>query len=157
MPNLNFDKNEVFDYIQKDGLYTIENFLNSDEVASLKDELVNTFDQMETGEEFTFPNEKELSYPFGKICRVSGGYLGSFPNIVSSFNHSELHELTDRYFNKPHNKLFQVFFSHLPFRNFHVNLVTQLLFQATCIQRLVSSNLYVEKRIKNESLSSFLK
>ena len=112
MPNLNFNKEEVFDSIQKDGLCTIENFLDTDEVSSLKDELLNTFDQMQTGEEFTFPNEKELSYPFGKICRVSGGYLGHFPNIVSSFNHSELHELTDRYFNKPHNKLFQVFFSH---------------------------------------------
>ena len=75
MPNLNFNKEEVFDSIQKDGLCTIENFLDTDEVSSLKDELLNTFDQMQTGEEFTFPNEKEFSYPFGKICRIDGAIL----------------------------------------------------------------------------------
>jgi len=112
MPNLNFNKEEVFNTIQEEGLCKIDNFLSEQETLSLKNELLSTFSTMETGEEFEFPHAKELSYPFGKICRVSGGYLKNFPNILASFNHPELHELTDNYFNKPHHKLFQVFFSH---------------------------------------------
>ena len=112
MPSLDFNKEEAFSTIQKEGLFKVERFLNDKEVQSLKNELISTFDTMETGEEFSFPDHKESSYPFGKICRVSGGYLNSFPNILASFNHTELHALTDKYFNKPHQKLFQVFFSH---------------------------------------------
>lgn len=112
MPSLDFNKEEAFSTIQKEGLFKVEQFLNDKEVQSLKNELISTFDTMETGEEFSFPDHKESSYPFGKICRVSSGYLNSFPNILASFNHTELHALTDKYFNKPHQKLFQVFFSH---------------------------------------------
>tara|TARA_Y100000361_G_scaffold142232_1_gene148073 strand:- start:836 stop:1546 length:711 start_codon:yes stop_codon:yes gene_type:complete len=112
MPNFNFDKEDVLATIQQDGLCKIDNFLNEQEIQLLKDELLLSFNSMETGEELNFPEQKELSYPFGKICRVPGVYLNNFPNIVASFNHPELHELTDRYFNRPHQKLFQVFFSH---------------------------------------------
>ena len=112
MANFNFDKEKVFNTIQEEGLCKIDNFLSEKETLLLKNELLSTFNTMETGEELNFPAQKELSYPFGKICRVPGSHLKNFPNILTSFNHTELHELTDKYFNKPHHKLFQVFFSH---------------------------------------------
>ena len=112
MPNFDFDKNEVLSEISTHGLCKVDNFLNEKEINSLKIELLSTFDKMQTGEELNFPDQSSLCYPYGKLARVPGKYLSNFPAIVSSFNHPELYELSDGYFNKPYNKLFQVFFSH---------------------------------------------
>ena len=112
MPNFNFDKSEVLSEINTHGLCKIDNFLNEEEINSLKIELSSTFSKMQTGEEFNFPDQSSLCYPYGKLARIPGTRLSNFPHIVSSFNHPELHELSEGYFNKPYGRLFQVFFSH---------------------------------------------
>ena len=112
MPNYDIDINEVLQNVDKDGLYKVENFLTPEETQGLKDEMTACFDGINTGEELCYPNSREMSYPFGKICRVQGPDMVNFPNMMSTFNNLWFANITDHYFRCPNYKMLQVFFSH---------------------------------------------
>ena len=112
MANFNIDIKEVLEVVNKEGLYKVENFLNEDETSNLKTEMLSCFEGVSTGEELCFPNDREMSYPFGKICRVQNPDMVHFPNMKSIFSNLWFSNLTDNYFRCPNYKMLQVFFSH---------------------------------------------
>ena len=112
MPSFNISTDKILQGVHEDGLYKIPNFLDQDEIDTLKEEMSQAFSIMSTGDELCYPNETSKCYPFGKICRVGRDDMGHFPNMRSLFSDNWFSELTDKYFQCPNEKMLQVFFSH---------------------------------------------
>jgi hypothetical protein len=109
--NTNFTSAEIIDGINKDGIFTIDNFLTMDEVNDIKNDLMSIFSRIPDKSSSNEGNSLELdAYPFGKAIRFSrSSYFNSINNV---YNNRWFYEITRSYLGPNAQINLQTFASH---------------------------------------------